>query len=91
MIKIDFLECSERLGRIRHLGLCLFWLVAPFLLLVLMGKIFSEESGVNTIVFFPVAITAILSLICVKIRRLHDFNWSGCFCRFLYVRDKRQE
>ena len=43
MIKIDFLDTSTRLGRIRHLGLFLFWLVIPASCLILGTKVIPEN------------------------------------------------
>ena len=95
MIKIDFLDTSTRLGRIRHLGLFLFWLVIPASCLILGTKVIPENipdnffmDFVKSIFFilgFGLLLSSALNLFCIKVRRLHDFNHSAWWLLLCFI------
>lgn len=82
---IDFLSLyPARIGRVRHLGLVSFWWSLFYLSLIIRLFVLPYSIAL-TVLIGLIFINAIVNSFLLKIRRLHDCNFSAWWALLLFV------
>jgi uncharacterized membrane protein YhaH (DUF805 family) len=96
-LKIFFIICGRRLGRLNYFFMMLFNLGLAYvagcifvywMLVSSWAFIFGNQEGPNEMMLLFSAllmIIVILIMVILTVRRLHDLNLSGWFCCFLLI------
>ena len=78
------IRIQGRLGRVNHLALFLFWTVVMVAVALAAAGIYSlmhlnplVENILGFAIVLPVILYSIISIYAIKVRRLHDMNFSG--------------